>query len=77
VLLAFPEPDVAAVVDVGEHIETDRRRDVYGRLYDAFPVGPRTVKVLVLVGWRRRKGRPAFPRCSTNAVSSATTMLIG
>ena len=41
-LLAFPEVDVALVVDVGEHIDNDRSRDVYTRLYDALAVDPPT-----------------------------------
>ena len=39
-VLAFPEPGVAAVVDIGEHIDHDRRRDVYARLYEALDVDP-------------------------------------
>jgi len=39
-VLAFPEVDVAVVVDVGQHLDNDRRRDVYTRLYDALDVDP-------------------------------------
>ncbi len=31
-VLAFPEVDVALVVDVGEHLDNDRSRDVYTTL---------------------------------------------
>ncbi len=42
VVLAFPEVDVAVVVDIGEHLDNDRSRDVYTRLYDALDVDPPT-----------------------------------
>lgn len=56
-LLAFPEPDVAAVVDVGEHIENDRRRDVYGRLYDALGIDAPELGVQVPGDSRERDHR--------------------
>jgi hypothetical protein len=37
-LLAFPELDVAVMVDIGEHLDHDPRRDVYTRLYEALGV---------------------------------------
>ncbi len=37
-VLGFPEVDVAAVVDIGEHLDNDRSRDVYTRLYEAVGV---------------------------------------
>lgn len=41
-VLGFPESDVALVVDIGEHIDNDRSRDVYTRLYEALEVEPPT-----------------------------------
>lgn len=34
-LIAFPEPAVAVVIDIGEHLAHDPGRDIYQRLYDA------------------------------------------
>lgn len=34
-LLAFPDPNLAVVIDVGEHLAFDRHRDIYTRLYEA------------------------------------------
>ncbi len=39
-LLAFPEPDVAVVIDVGEHLAHDRHGDIYTRLYEALGIEP-------------------------------------
>lgn len=39
-VLAFPEVDVAVVADIGEHLDNDRSRDVYERLYEALEVNP-------------------------------------
>ena len=39
-VLAFPESAGALVVDVGEHLDNDRSRDIYTRLYDALDVDP-------------------------------------
>ncbi len=41
-LLAFPEVDVAMVVDIGEHLDNDRSREVYTRLYEALGIDPPT-----------------------------------
>lgn len=41
-VLAFPEVDVALVVDIGEHLDNDRSRDVYTRVYEALDVDPPT-----------------------------------
>lgn len=38
--LAFPEPDVAVVIDVGEHLAHDPRRDIYARLYEVLALAP-------------------------------------
>lgn len=34
-LIAFPEPAVAVVIDIGEHLAHDPGHDIYQRLYDA------------------------------------------
>lgn len=34
-LIAFPEPAVAVVLDIGEHLAHDPARDIYQRLYEA------------------------------------------
>lgn len=39
-LLAFAEPDLAVVVDVGEHLAADPHRDVYTRLYEVLGMEP-------------------------------------
>jgi hypothetical protein len=39
-LLAFAEPDVAVVIDIGEHLGSDRHRDIYARLYEAIGTAP-------------------------------------
>ncbi|MHB8295578.1 MAG: hypothetical protein ACYDH5_13330 [Acidimicrobiales bacterium] len=39
-LLAFPEPDVAVVIDVGKHLAQDRHDDIYARLYEALGIQP-------------------------------------
>ncbi len=39
-LTAFPEPDLAVVIDVGEHLAHDPRRDVYTRLYEILELNP-------------------------------------
>lgn len=39
-LLAFPEPDLAVVIDIGEHLASDRHRDIYTRLYEALGTEP-------------------------------------
>lgn len=39
-LLAFPEPDLAVVVDIGEHLASDRHSDIYTRLYEALGTQP-------------------------------------
>lgn len=39
-LLAFPEPDLAVVIDIGEHLTSDRNRDIYTRLYEASGAEP-------------------------------------
>lgn len=39
-VLAFPEVDIAVVADIGEHLDNDRSRDVYERLYEALEVDP-------------------------------------
>lgn len=39
-LLAFSKSDLAVVVDVGEHLAADPRRDVYIRLYEVLGMEP-------------------------------------
>jgi hypothetical protein len=39
-LLAFPESDLAVVVDLGEHLTADPHRDVYTRLYEVLGMEP-------------------------------------
>ena len=39
-LLAFPEPELAVVADIGEHLAFDRHRDIYTRLYEAVGTEP-------------------------------------
>lgn len=39
-LLAFPEPDLAVVIDIGEHLVSDHHRDIYTRLYEALGTEP-------------------------------------
>ncbi len=39
-LIAFPDQDLAVVIDVGEHLAHDPRRDVYTRLYDVLDMEP-------------------------------------
>jgi len=39
-LIAFPEPDLAVVIDVGEHLAHDPHRDVYTRLYEILDLQP-------------------------------------
>jgi hypothetical protein len=39
-LLGFPEPTVAVIVDVGEHRDEDPTRDVYQRLYESLGLTP-------------------------------------
>ncbi|MDQ1517372.1 MAG: hypothetical protein QOE80_3202 [Actinomycetota bacterium] len=39
-LLAFPEPDVAVIIDIGEHLAHDPGRDIYQRLYEAVAMDP-------------------------------------
>jgi hypothetical protein len=39
-LLAFPEPEVAVIIDVGEHLAHDSGRDIYQRLYEAVGLEP-------------------------------------
>jgi hypothetical protein len=39
-LLAFPEPEVAVIIDVGEHLAQNPSRDIYQRLYQAIAMDP-------------------------------------
>ncbi len=39
-LIAFPEPDLAVVIDVGEHLAHDPHRDIYTRLYEILNLHP-------------------------------------
>lgn len=39
-LLAFPEADIAVIIDVGEHLAHDPDRDIYQRLYQAVAMNP-------------------------------------
>jgi len=39
-LIAFPEPDLAVVIDVGQHLAHDPHRDVYTRLYEVLDLEP-------------------------------------
>jgi len=39
-LIAFPEPDLAVVIDVGQHLAHDPHRDVYTRLYEILGMEP-------------------------------------
>jgi hypothetical protein len=39
-LIAFPEPQVAVIIDVGEHLAHDPGRAVYQRLYEAVGMAP-------------------------------------
>lgn len=39
-LLAFPESDLAVVIDVGEHLANDANRDIYARLYEVVGMTP-------------------------------------
>lgn len=39
-LLAFSEPDLAVVIDIGEHLASDPHRDVYTLLYEALGTEP-------------------------------------
>lgn len=39
-LLAFPEPEVVVVIDVGEHLADEPGRDVYSRLYEIMGTTP-------------------------------------
>lgn len=41
-LLAFPGPDVAVILDVGQHLANDPTRDVYTRLYEILDITPTT-----------------------------------
>lgn len=40
-LLAFPDSDLAVVIDVGEHLANDATRDIYARLYEVVGMTPR------------------------------------
>ncbi len=39
-LLAFPESDLAVVIDVGEHLANDANRDIYARHYEVVGMTP-------------------------------------
>lgn len=39
-LLAFPEPKVVVIIDIGEHLAHDPGRDIYWRLYEAVGMEP-------------------------------------
>lgn len=39
-LLAFPDSDLAVVIDVGEHLANDATRDIYARLYEVLGMAP-------------------------------------
>ncbi len=39
-LLAFPESDLAVVLDIGEHLANDATRDIYARLYEVLGMVP-------------------------------------
>ena len=39
-LLAFPDSDLAVVIDVGEHLANGPTRDVYARLYEVLGTAP-------------------------------------
>lgn len=41
-LLAFPEPDHAVIIDVGEHLANDPTRDMYARLFEVLGAEPTT-----------------------------------
>ena len=79
-VLAFPEVDVALVVDVGEHLDNDRSRDVYTRLYEALDVNPPTeargVPGLMEASKPRKGGAMPAPRKYPNELRERARRLV-
>jgi len=56
-LITFPEPDLAVVIDVGEHLAHDPHRDVYTHLYEILNLHP-TDEPRTKPAWLRRHHPP-------------------